>query len=189
MTPSRHLRGQVHLHTFREGLLSRLGHDLLLRVGEWSARLEGNSLELSVLPRSVQVVGCMRGGQVFENELSASDRRKIEGSIRDSVLRSESHHSILFSGRVHDLSASRVELKGELEIQGKRRPIDLRLPRDPDGVHADVEIAPSNWGISPFRALGGALKVKDLVRIAARMELPADLTAQSLQDRVHTWQA
>lgn len=56
-------------------------------------------------------------------------------------------------------------------MAGQRRPLALLLGLSRDRLHGEVELTPSRWGIKPFKALMGAIKLQDRVRV--RFDLPA----------------
>jgi len=42
-----------------------------------------------------------------------------------------------------------------------------------DALRCEIELKPSDFGIAPYRALGGALKVQDRVRVVLTLDPPA----------------
>ena len=57
------------------------------------------------------------------------------------------------------------ELEGRLTLRAETRPVTLTLERQDDRLLGEITIVPSLWGIRPYRALGGTLKLQDRVRI------------------------
>jgi polyisoprenoid-binding protein YceI len=65
-----------------------------------------------------------------------------------------------------------LSVSGELELAGARRPIAFELTADGDGRLAGAAtVKQSAWGIKPYSALFGTLKVVDevIVELTARL--------------------
>ena len=78
----------VEIRTYREGMASKAGHDLIIEVGEWEATLalaedtEQSTLAFSADPRSLHV----RQGLHGLKPLSDKDRDEIRKNIDEKVL-------------------------------------------------------------------------------------------------------
>lgn len=157
--------------TFKDGLLARLAHDLQIRATSFDAKLDGDAITLVVPLAKLKVEGAVEHGRVKPSVLSTSDLGKIERTMHDDVLTSARHPEARFEGTV-DRKALRVQ--GRLTLHGRTvelAPIALR--EDGELLRAEVPLVPSRWGIAPYRALAGALKLQD--RIVVRIALPRDL--------------
>jgi hypothetical protein len=62
--------GDLHVHTFKEGLLSKLAHDLLIDVTDFKVNLEvpeagfaSGSLELEIQANSLKVICALKDGE------------------------------------------------------------------------------------------------------------------------------
>jgi hypothetical protein len=136
--------------TYREGVAAKVGHDLIIVVGRWSAKIgDDGAIELSADPRSLEIREGLRGAK----PLSDRDRREILKNIDQKVLGSS---PIEFRG-----STEGDRITGELTMAGATRP--LTAERTPDGGRATL--VQSEWGIKPYRGLMGALKVRDDVEV------------------------
>ena len=136
--------------TYREGVAAKVGHDLIIVVGSWSAKIgDDGAIELSADPRSLEIREGLRGAK----PLSDRDRREILKNIDQKVLGSS---PIEFRGRTDGDSVT-----GELTMAGATRPVTAE--RTSDGGHATL--VQSEWGIKPYRGLMGALKVRDDVEV------------------------
>jgi len=136
--------------TYREGVAAKVGHDLIIVVTRWSAKIgDDGAIELSADPRSLEIREGLRGAK----PLSDRDRREILKNIDQKVLGSS---PIEFRGR-----ADGDRVTGELTMAGATRP--LTAERTPDGGRATL--VQSQWGIKPYRGLMGALKVRDDVEV------------------------
>ena len=161
---------RVEVFTFKEGLLARLAHDLRLKVGRVEVRRLGpDSFEVAVRADSLRAECAIRGGRPDFRALSTKDLADIDANTRRDVLHPDRFPWIRFRGR---LVGSRVE--GELELHGQVRPLAFAVASSGGRVRGEVEFAPSRWGIPPFTALMGAMKVQDRVRVAFDVAVPPE---------------
>ena len=152
----------LSVQTRRGGAAAKAGHDLLLHVTAWEGTLtigeDGapSAAELTADATSLRVqkgTGGMKG-------LDDSDKANIHQTIDDDVLR---RRDIAF--RSTAVAGGRVE--GELTLAGQTRPLALDVAIGDDGaVSATVTITQSDWGMKPYSALFGTLKVLDEVEVA-----------------------
>jgi polyisoprenoid-binding protein YceI len=151
---------RLTVRTGRSGAAARAGHDLLIEVTQWSGTLDPDAdpaVTLSVDPRSLRVIEGTGGMQALDDE----DRTGIEQTIEDEVLKGT---AIEFRSTRFDGLPGRVE--GELELAGARRPVGFELaPREDGGVTGTAIVRQSDWGMKPYSALFGTLKVADEVEV------------------------
>jgi hypothetical protein len=164
---------RVWLFTFKEGLLARAAHDLRLHVERFSISREGDEIIARFEPASIVVDGVMHGERLDPHGLGRRDQDKITQTIRDDILRTRQHPNIEFRGRL-ELPALRCV--GELTLVGTRRPLTIVGTREPGRVRVSVSLRPSEWGIAPYKALAGAIRLQDRVRV----ELDLDAAALGL---------
>jgi polyisoprenoid-binding protein YceI len=96
--------------------------------------------------------------------LDADDKVGIEKTIDDEVL----------MGCAIEFQSSEVELAadssgtvwGELELAGERRPIGFDLAIRDGRLTGTAIVKQSDWGMKPYSALFGTLKVADEVKVA-----------------------
>ncbi len=176
-------QGSLRIATRREGAGARLGHDLVIEATRWEGTVEisegpSGRVEVTVDGHSLEV----REGHGGARSLSDGDRSEIQSNIERKVLRTDQHPTIRFqSHEVQDLSSDddRVQatLVGNLEMAGRSAPAAVQVTVEPgqDGLraHARARIRQTDWGIKPYTAFLGALKVADEVTIEADLTLPA----------------
>lgn len=155
----------ILLYTFKEGLLSRLAHDLRLSVGRFEIQARGSEVSARFEPSSISVDGVVKDGALLRGEPSDSDKHKIQGNLRDDVLRTGDYNEIRFVGRTANVEPP-FTIDGELTLCGVTKPLSALLNVRGQRLVGELEIVPSQWGIKPYRALGGTLKVQDRVKIA-----------------------
>ena len=155
----------LSVRTRRAGAAAKAGHDLLLHVTSWNATIDAAEdplrIELDVDPSSLRVIEGTGGIQA----LGEDDIANIHQTIDDEVLRGE---EIEFrSTQVRPAGNGKLLVDGELRIAGRTNPISFELAVGEDGsLSADALLTQTTWGVKPYSALFGALKVHDNVEIA-----------------------
>ena len=159
-------QGTLSVHTKRGGAAAKAGHDLVIEVGTWSATLmladdaAESSLELSADSNSLRVVEGSGGMQ----ELGPDDIANIEQTIDDEVLEGR---EITFRSTTVTADGDRIRVEGELGIGERRGQIAFELEVGEAGaLSASAVVKQSDWGIKPYSALFGALKVRDEVVVS-----------------------
>jgi hypothetical protein len=133
------------VRTGRGGAAAKAGHDLLIEVTRWEATVAGDRVTVTADPRSLKV----REGTGGMKALDEDDRRNIEQTIDDEVLKGQ---PIAYRD-------------GELELNGRRHPLSVALTE----TGGSATIRQSDWGMKPYSALFGTLKVADEVSVEARV--------------------
>ena len=149
------------VQTRRGGAAAKAGHDLLLHVTGWEGTLtigdDGApaAAELAADATSLRVQKGTGGMKALDED----DKANIHQTIDDEVLR---RRDIAF--RSTSVQGTRVE--GELTLADKTRPLTLELELGDDTVSGHATVKQSDWGMKPYSALFGTLKVLDEVEIA-----------------------
>jgi hypothetical protein len=155
-------RGSVRVFTFKQGLLSSVAHDLRLSFGRFKIVLEGEAIEARFHLHELSVDGAVEGGAV--RPYGAAERAEVERRVQREVLDTERFPTATFVGKaIQDVDGFAVS--GELELKGRKVPLAFRVRNDAGTYRAAFEFEPSRWGISPFKAMLGAIRLKDRVRI------------------------
>lgn len=156
------------IYTYKDGMLSRLGHDLALRVTRGKLRLDRQAGEVSATfdPSSLEVLGAVRDGQVDASVLSALDRKLIERATRKDVLEVRRFPEVSFrSVRVEGRGEGRFWIEGELALHGRTHPLRLDAEGKAGRLEAEAMIHQPDFGITPYRAALGGLRVRPEVRV------------------------
>jgi hypothetical protein len=147
------------VRTKRTGAAAKAGHDLLFEVTSWSATLDQDAdpaLTLTADSGSLRVLEGSGGIQALGDD----DKAGIEQTIEEEVL----------MGTPIEFRSTAVDgerLEGELELAGQRHPISFELAGDEDGrLTGSATLKQSDWGMKPYSALFGTLKVVDEVEVA-----------------------
>ncbi len=158
----------LSVRTGRSGAAAKAGHDLLLRVTAWEATLEvaeggaEASIELDADSTSFRVLEGSGGMQA----LGEDDKANIEQTIDDEILR---RMTIGFRSTAVAVAGGGdvLAVQGDLTLAAATRPLAFDVTVGPDGsLSAAIKLKQTDWGIKPYSALFGALKVADEVEIA-----------------------
>lgn len=163
--------GRMLVRTYRTGLGSRAGHDLVIEVSAWRGRL-------TIAPGETQASGELTAdvdsftvveGRGGVKPLTDSDRADIRSTIRQKILDAARHPTIEFRSDSVSGPADDATVRGQLTIRGTTRPISLTAAlQDGEGgtrLRARAEVTQSDWGVKPYSAFLGALKLRDSVEI------------------------
>jgi len=153
----------LSVHTKRGGAAAKAGHDLELQVTSWQATLDldAGSAELTADATSLRV----RKGSGGMQALGDEDKANIHQTIDDEVL---ARQNVTFRStrmeRAED--GSRLSIEGDLTLAGTTQPIAFDVAVDDDGtLRASAVVTQTRWGMKPYSALFGALKVLDDVEV------------------------
>jgi polyisoprenoid-binding protein YceI len=163
------------VHTGRAGMAAKAGHDLVLVASRWSGSLtlEPEDGSQSRMALNVDAGGLeVREGTGGVKPLTDDDRAEIKANIAKKVLHTDRHPEITFvSTTIEPTGDGSYDVVGDLTLAGTTRPVRFQLDVEPsaDGtiLRASVAIAQSDFGIKPFSALMGTLKVADRLEVRA----------------------
>jgi len=158
--------GTLLVKTGRTGAAAMAGHDLVIEVAAWHATVEvagdpaQSSVSLDVDATSLHV----RQGTGGMQALGDDDKEDIRKTIDDDVLKTL---PIEFRSSSVEADGSRWSVRGDLTLVGTAAPISFELELGDDGaIEGGAVVKQSNWGIKPYSALFGALKVADEVAVS-----------------------
>jgi polyisoprenoid-binding protein YceI len=146
---------------FREGLLSAVGHDVCLRV---------TSFVVDVGDGDVITADFDAGSLRVEGQVNALDRRQIERNAANDVLDARRFPKIAFRSTKVTRDGARARIEGELTLHGATQPIALDAADDGQRWRAEVRLDQRRFGIRPYSAMLGTLKVKP--EVVVRISLP-----------------
>jgi polyisoprenoid-binding protein YceI len=154
----------LRVKTGRHGAAAKAGHDLVIEVKSWEATLtvaddpSASSVELSADPTSLHVVEGVGGMQALGDD----DKADIRKTIDKDVLKKK---DISFSSSSAEAEGDGLTVSGDLTMGGKSNPVTFTLTGDGGSISGSAKVSQSDWGIKPYSALFGALKVNDDVTV------------------------
>jgi YceI-like protein len=162
--------GTLTVLTGKGGAAAKAGHNLVIEVTRWSAKVEvgeGISMALMADSRSLRVVD----GSGGISPLGDEEKSGIKQTIDDEVLKGL---PIRFRSSAAQVAGSRIDVQGELELMKVRHPIEFALNIGEDGrLTGSAMVKQTDWKMKPFSALFGTLKVADVVEVTIDALIPA----------------
>lgn len=162
---------ETHVYTFKEGLLSAVAHDLKIKVTRFSLKIEKGAVEARWDAGSLVVDSVMRDGHEATG-LGQRDFDKIAHTIADDILEARRHPEIRFQARDVSVAGERAAIRGQLTLVGRTRPLTVEARLAGGRWVAEVVLHQPDFGIKPYSAMFGTLKIKPDVKV--RVSVPAD---------------
>jgi polyisoprenoid-binding protein YceI len=156
------------VRTGRTGAAAKAGHDLVIDVTAWQATLEVAETETSLVLDADATSLRVREGTGGLQALGEDDKQSIEQTIDEEVLKGQ---AIEFRSSTIDIpdGGGRLGVQGMLTLLGNARPIAFELAVGDDGtLGGSAVVKQTDWGITPYSTLFGALKVADEVVVTAQ---------------------
>jgi polyisoprenoid-binding protein YceI len=149
--------------TFKEGVLSAMAHDLKIRVSDFEISFEESTgtIDARFNARSLEVVCARADGRDAPNALSDKDKHNIKKNIAEEVLEVRKHPEIRFRSTRLDPT----QIAGTLMLHGVERPIEIPMVREGDILRAEACIHQPDFGMRPYKAMLGTLRVQADVRV------------------------
>ena len=171
--------GDLLLLTGRAGIGSKVGHDLTMRVGQWTAEAstDGNggvdSLRLVASLSSLEVVRGDGGVKPLTD--------KDKGTILDNAMGSikvKSNPDLVFDASGISVKEGENTVAGQVTLNGVTQPQTVHMSVQRSGnknsVQASCELMQSDFKIKPYSGMMGAMKVRDMVEVRADLVVLAD---------------
>ena len=154
----------LSVETARKGAAAKAGHDLVMEVTSWEAEVDlanDPAITLTADGGSLRV----REGSGGITALGDEEKVAIEQTIDDEVLGGA---TIEFRSSAFELDpgGTSATVHGELSLGGTSRPISFEVRNEDGRLTGRATLKQSDWGIKPYSALFGTLKVADEVEVA-----------------------
>ena len=155
---------------------AKLAHDLLLTATQWHGTIEvdadnpaASNATLTIDARSIEILEASGGVK----NLSDKDRRDIGKNIDEKVLQTGKYPELTFQSTSVSGAAPNFTAAGNMTIVGTTRPANVALTVDGSDVTATTSISQKDFGIKPFSAMLGAIKLRDDVEFELQLSLPS----------------
>ena len=153
-------KSSITVRVFKAGVFSAFGHE-----HEISASMQQGSFTKN--PGSVELTVDARRMRVMDQGISEKNRAEIQQTmLGPKVLDSEKFPEIRFrSTGLERLGEGRWIVLGDLTIHGETRPVKVRVEGANARYRGTAELKQKDFGITPITVGGGAVKVKNELRI------------------------
>ncbi len=148
------------VRVFKSGLFSAFGHE-----HEISAPIQQGRFSES--DRSVDLTVDARQMRVVDKDVSDKDRAEIQETMLGAkVLDSSQFPEIRFrSSAVEPAGEGRWMVAGDLTLHGRTNPVKLQVQAKNGHYQGAAQLKQRDFGIEPISVGGGAVKVKDELRV------------------------
>lgn len=164
--------GQLLLHVKREGMAKKVGHDLVLEVTNWDATAEvddqdpsRSSVTVNADVRSFEIKQASGGVKPITDNDKSDIKKNTEKTLKNPQISFR-------STAIKAMGDSRGTVSGDLTLAGQTRPVEIPVEVQGGRARGNFTIVQSQWGIKPFSALMGALKVRDAIDVEFDVALP-----------------
>ena len=167
-------QSKIEIQVAKDGFLKAFGHDHLVLATKYSGEVQFDSakVEESSVAFTVEAASL----KVIDPGESEKDRSEVQATmLGKDVLDAVQYPQIKFSSSgVRSKSGSNASLdlqvEGTLSLHGTTKPITIpvRLQVENGGAltaDAEVSLLQSDFGITPYKAVGGTVKVKDKLKL------------------------
>jgi|SRR5690606_34470856 len=165
--------GDVRIFTYKEGLLSAVAHDLELVVRSFEIEVadDRSRIEARFDPRSIEVVDAVVDGRRSPGTLGARDKEKIQSNIVTEVIPVKKHPEVRFRSTEVREDEGGLTVRGQLELAGRSKELVVQATREDGVALAEVVLHQPDFGIKPYSAMLGTLKIKPDVRVRIRVPI------------------
>jgi len=159
------------VRAFASGMLSVMGHNPTIAIRAFTGNVE---FDPDAPQRATLKVEIRADSLEVTDDISNKDRREIETTMNQKVLESARYPAITFESTaisVDQLGDGRYKaiLNGSLSLRGVSRSIPLTAQVSLSGdllrAYGEFSILQSAFAISPVSVAGGALKLKDELKL------------------------
>lgn len=163
-------KSKVEIHVAKDGFLKAFGHDHLVTATQFSGEVQVNSSKME--DSAVSFTADSAALKVVDPGESEKDRDEVQTTMLGAqVLDVTRYPKIEFSSTAVKVSSStngkwELQVTGMLTLHGTQKPVTLpvhALIADNGVLTCDTEISllQSDFGMAPYKAAGGAVRVKD----------------------------
>jgi polyisoprenoid-binding protein YceI len=167
-------KSKIEIQVARDGFLKAFGHDHLVSATQFAgevkmdpAKIEDSSVSFIVETASLKVI---------DPGESEKERNEVQATmLGDQVLDAGHYPQIKFSSssvksKSNSNGVFELQVEGILNLLGaaKSMPVPVRVQIGDDGTltaDAEISLLQSDFGIAPYKAAGGTVRVKDRLKL------------------------
>jgi polyisoprenoid-binding protein YceI len=170
--------GKMSVYTYKEGLLSKLAHDLLIDVKNFKVNLNvpeagftSGSLEVELQADSLKVDCAMKEGERQPDTLKEKDIADIEKDLAKKVLHPDKYPTVNFCSKEIQEKEGGYHVSGDLSLHGVTKTVAFDIDTNGDNLKGKFSILQKDYGVKPFKALMGTLRIKNEISFAFDLSL------------------
>jgi polyisoprenoid-binding protein YceI len=154
------------VRVYKAGLLSAMGHN-----HEIAAPIASGTVDVTA--RRVELHALAGKLELHDAGVSDKDRAEIQSTmLGPKVLDAEGHPEIVFrSTGAEAAGAGSWKVTGDLTLRGQTRPVVVEVREDGERYVGTSSFKQTEFGIEPVKVAGGAVRVKDEIRIEFNIQL------------------
>ena len=166
-------RSKVEINVYKEGLFKAFGHDHVIAAKELSGQVQFDAEKID--QSTVRLKLPTKSFTVIDPGESDKDRRDVQATMEgEKVLDVAKFPEITFtSRRVSSVKKTpggwELTLSGDLNLHGVEKQVSfpLRVREEAGELRSvgEISLLQSDYGITPVKVGGGAVKVKDKLKI------------------------
>jgi polyisoprenoid-binding protein YceI len=167
-------KSKMEVHVYKDGFFKALGHDHLIAARAMSGQVQFDAQNIENSKVSLKVEA--KSLTVIDPGESQKDRQDVQATmLSERVLDVAQFPEIVFSSAgvssvKKTATAWELTLSGSLKLHGveKKVSIPLRLHAEIHQLEAqgEVSLRQTEYGITPVKVAGGAVKVKDKLTVS-----------------------
>ena len=167
-------QSRLEIRVSREGFLKAFGHDHVISATELSGQMQ--LAQPNVTQSSVTFVAATSSLVVVDPGETEKNRNDVQSTmLGDKVLDAARYPQIQFtSSGVRSVTqkegVTELQIEGTLRLHGVEKlvtvPVQLRMIGGNLTADGELPLLQSNYGIAPIRVGGGAVRVKDKLKIS-----------------------
>lgn len=158
-------QGTVTIRTGVAGSAARMGHRLVIAVTDWRADIEMDGDIPTAVTFTAELDSLsVQSGKGGVTPLTVVDKQVIKRNAA-KVLESSEFPQVEFRSESLLVTEGTVDVAGTLTIHGVSEPLDTTLTLRDGRVTGSIPITQSDFGIHPYSAMLGQLKVNDEVMV------------------------
>jgi len=151
----------VTVHVYKTGFFSALAHNHVIKAPISSGAIDREQHTVTLIFHVVDL-------QLADTEGSESDHKEIDATMKGpKVLDAANFPDISFSSkRVDVLGQDTYKVTGNVKIHGVVREIAVPISSSGGVFKGSVTLKQTDFGITPIKIAGGAVRVKDEIEIS-----------------------
>lgn len=167
-------KSKLEIAVYKEGFFKAFGHDHLISAKAVAGQVQFDAKRMERSSVAVKVQAALL--RVMDPGVSEKDRQEIQTTmLGDKVLDAVKYPDIVFASTgvlatKEIVGGWELTLSGKLSLHGTERIVNLplRLHRQGEDLRAqgNVMLLQTDYGITPIRVGGGAVKVKNQIKIS-----------------------